>query len=301
MKKLTMIFLALSLLAGQAMVAQTAKAPLTFEYHEGEAIAYKMHGINASHDGTVEYDAQAQGVVKKMATGELKEDFAWTRLDVNGKPFALSAASQEFRQDLSVAPSSQPSLPNLGKVQPMLIGPITDLLTFYVDVQLALRHTELTGPGTHTYIKYGAPASWADGSYVVLGQSSIDFDVTLQSIDPSSKVATLLVRHVPPAEQKITIPAAWMKQRVGDSENNWVGVQKEPNGKWTGSVGHETFEVLIKLALPAGRILSATMDNPVDVMERKCDDKELTVCGEPVRYQIRRQITLEAVKPEAAK
>jgi hypothetical protein len=256
-----------------------------------------MHGINAGHERTIEYDAQAEGAVKKNETGEMVEEFAWTKLEMNGKPFELSPASREFRQDLSVAPDYKVSLPNLGKVQPILIGPITDLMTFYVDVQLAMRQAGLTGAGTHAYVKYGTPSSWADGTYVVLGQSSIDFDVTLQSIDPASKVATLVVRHVPPAEQKITIPAAWMKERVGDSENNWVGVQKGADGKWAASVGHETFEAVIKLALPTGRILSATMDNPVDVMERNCDDKELTVCGAPMHYRIRRQITVEAITP----
>ncbi len=297
-----MMCIAIALMAGQRIVAQTAKSSpaLTWQYDEGEAIAYKMHGINAGHEGTIEYDARAEGVVKKNAAGEMVEEFAWTKLDLNGKPFALSPASQEFRQDLSVAPSFKASLPNLGKVQPLLIGPITDLLTFYVDVQLAMRQATLTGAGTHAYVKYGTPSSWADGTYVVLGQSSIDFDVTLQSIDPATRVATLVVRHVPPAEQKITIPAAWMKERVGDSENNWVGVQRAADGKWAASVGHETFEAVIKLALPTGRILSATMDNPVDVIERTCDDKDLTVCGTPVRYRIRRQITLDAVTPESS-
>jgi hypothetical protein len=88
-----------------------------------------------------------------------------------------------------------------------------------------------------------------------------------------------------------------MKERVDDSENNWVGVQKGADGKWAASVGHETFEAVIKLTLPTGRILSATMDNPVDVMERNCDDKELTVCGVPRYYRIRRQITVEAITP----
>jgi len=52
--------------------------------------------------------------------------------------------------------------------------------------------------------------------------------------------------------------------------------------------------VEIKLGLDTGRILSATMDNPVDVMERVCDDAALTVCGNPERYSIRRQIALKA-------
>jgi hypothetical protein len=36
------------------------------------------------------------------------------------------------------------------------------------------------------------------------------------------------------------------------------------------------------------------MDNPVEVLERTCNDAALSDCGSPVRYGIRRQITLDA-------
>jgi hypothetical protein len=64
-------------------------------------------------------------------------------------------------------------------------------------------------------------------------------------------------------------------------------------------VGQETLDVEIKVALATGRILSATMDNPVEVMERACNDAALTDCGNPQRYSIRRQITLRSELPAA--
>jgi hypothetical protein len=73
----------------------------------------------------------------------------------------------------------------------MLIGPITDLLTFYSDLWLADRMGKLSHAGDHFYQNHGTPASWADGNIVVIGETSIDFDVTLADINPSDKVATL--------------------------------------------------------------------------------------------------------------
>jgi hypothetical protein len=127
----------------------------------------------------------------------------------------------------------------------------------------------------------------------------IDFDITLQSIDTTAKIATVVVRHIPPAQPQIKWPAAWMQNPVSDTANNWAEVEKGQDGKFTAEIGKETFEADIKISLETGRILSATMDNPVEVLERDCDDAALTACGPPIHYKIQRQIILDAV-PVAA-
>jgi len=81
---------------------------------------------------------------------------------------------------------------------------------------------------------------------------------------------------------------------VGDYPNNCGEVEKTSQGKYSAEVGEETFEVMIRLSLLSGRILSAKMDNPVDVLGRDCDDPALSKCGAPQRDRIRRQISLSA-------
>ena len=83
-----------------------------------------------------------------------------------------------------------------------------------------------------------------------------------------------------------------MSASVADTPNNWVEVSKTQEGKFSAQVGKETFVARIKISLADGRIISATLDNPVEVLERVCTDAALTSCGEPVRYQIRRQIEI---------
>jgi hypothetical protein len=257
-----------------------------------------MKAVNEGHLRTIRYEAQASAQVRRDSSGLLVEDFAWTGLVVNDQPIPLAPASQQFREDLSLSPEYTLSVPDLGKVQPILIGPITDLLTFYADVQLAMRQTNLVRAGDHIYVKHGTPNSWADGTYTVFGQDSIDFDITLTEIDEVSHEATLVIRHVPPAQAQIQFPATWMAAPVGNLPNNWAEVEKGGQGKYSAEVGKETFEVVIKLSLPSGRIVSAKMDNPVDVLGRECDDAALSRCGAPNRYGIRRQVYLSAEKPE---
>jgi hypothetical protein len=297
------VFAVLALSASAVLCAQTPAptphAALERHYQEGEKLAYKMTGINQGHQRTIRYEARAEGVVKKSAAGAFYEEYGWSALQVNGQPFSLSPASVDFREPLSLAADYPFAVPDLSKVQPILIGPITDLLTFYADGMLTFQQKSLAHAGDHVYVKNGTPNSWADGFYTIFGQDAIDFDITLQSIDPAAKVATVIVRHVPPAQQQIKWPAAWMQAPVSDTANNWAEVEKGQDGKFSAEVGKETFEADLKISLETGRILSATMDNPVDVLERDCDDAALTVCGTPTRYKIRRQIALDAVAPTA--
>jgi hypothetical protein len=264
---------------------------LARHYREGEKLSYHMKASNRNRENTLLYEIQADSVVKQTAAGFF-EEYAWSGLVVNGKPVVLPAASQSLRQVLSLAPNPNMGIPDLSKVHPMLIGPITDMLTFYADMLIAHYRGQLVRAGDHFYFKHSAPNSWADGAYVILGQDSIDFDVTLEEVDHKSKVATVVVRHVPPEKPQIKIPAEWMNAPVADTPNNWVQIEKTDNGKFSAQIGKETFVARIKISLVDGRIISASQNNPVEVLERECTDAALTNCGEPVRYQILRQIEI---------
>jgi len=261
------------------------------QYHEGERLAYHMKGTNRDRARTITYEVEANGAVKKDAAGHFVEEYAWSGLVRNGAASALDPAAASFRQTLSLEPNYPLSVPDLSHVIP-LIGPITDLLTVYADISVA-RRGQLTHPGDHYYFKNGTPNSWADGNYVILGQDSIDFEVTLTSVNPSEGILRLTVRHVPPDKPQISLPAEWMRAPVADAPNNWVEVSKMADGKYAAVVGKETFDVQLKISLVAGRIVSGSIDNPVEVMERDCSDAALTSCGEPTHYQIRRQITID--------
>lgn len=270
-----------------ALLAQTQPNILTRRYVEGEKLTYHMKGINENW----RYEIQADGVVKKDSAGTYFEEYGWSNMISNDPKIFLTASSRNFRQEVSLDPNHNPSFPDISQA-PVLVGPITDLMTFYVDVWLALKTGKLTKAGDHFYRQMGTPSSWADGVRVLQGDSSIDFDFILKEINQPAGTATLIVRHVPPEKTQVRLPAEWMRKPVADTANNWVTVEKRENGKYLGAVGKEVFDVEIKLSLADGKILSATMDNPVQTIERECTDQALTNCGNPKPHLIRRQIEL---------
>jgi len=95
----------------------------------------------------------------------------------------------------------------------------------------------------------------------LLGEDSIDFDVTLKNTDPAQQTATLLVRHVPPAQPHVKLPADWMRVPVADTPNNWVQLEKSARQVFCRS-RQGNFEVEIKVSLLNGKMLSAKMVNP---------------------------------------
>ncbi|MGA2220463.1 MAG: hypothetical protein ABSH21_01570 [Verrucomicrobiia bacterium] len=302
--------------------AQTDSPPWARHYKEGEKIVYHMKATNRGPAGTRIYEFEANGVVRKGPEGKFYEEFAWTNLVsdnttnkidlfslpgpsawsnliVNKKALVLPPASVNFRQQLvlpSVAQASDfvkvfSSMPDFGKLHPAMIGPVADLMTFYADLITVSRFGGRAKAGDHCYVNSGGRGgSWADGTHVVLGEDSFDFDCTVREIDRTNQTATLLIKHVPSEKPQFKLPAEWMRVPVADTTNNWVQVEKNKNGTYAAGVGKETFEVQIKVSLVDGRILSARMDNPVEVLERECTDATLTTCGNPIRYQIRRQI-----------
>jgi hypothetical protein len=257
-------------------------------YHEGDKLTYHMKGMNEAW----RYDAQADGLVKRDPDGKYFEEYGWSKLTSNSAAIPVPPAGRNFRQQVSLDPGRTPGLPDLSNVSPMLIGPITDLLTFYSDLWLAMRAGNLIHPGDHFYQKYGTPASWADGTRVIVGQDSIDFNVALVDLSPSAQTATVAVRHVPPPQIEIKLTADWMRTPVADSPNNWVQVTKNASGNYSAEVGKETFDVEIIVSLVDGKILHATLDNLVVAQRRECVDLPLTNCGEPVSHQIMRQVEI---------
>lgn len=276
----------------QRSPAQTDSTWLLRRYREGEKIAYRMSATSTGKEGAARYEVRAAGEVKRDSAGVLYEELAWSDLSVNGSRVALPRASRRFRERLSLSPSYRLAIPDLRRLHPGLVGPVVDLLTFYADVQIAAREPGLAQQGNHVYVNDGNPNSWADGSRVIVGEDAIDFDLTLSDAGYEDSVATLVVRHVPPARPAITLAAPWMRVPVGGTPNNWVQVARGDSGGYVASVGNETFVASIRLNLRDGSVLSAELDNRVDVLERSCRDSLLTLCRDPVRYQIRRRIEI---------
>jgi hypothetical protein len=272
---------------------EDSRNPLVRHYREGETLSYLMTGRNQDLHRTLHYQVKTDGAVKKNSAGVFYEEYRWSDLSVNQAHVDLPEASVQFRESVSLDRAFEMHVPNMGGLDPILIGPVADLLNFYADLSLAMRQSSLVHAGDHVDVSNGIINSWADGRYTIIGEDAIDFEITLKSVDKTSQVAVLAVRHLPPEKSAIKLPAAWMHNPVADTSNNWVQVTRSQSGQFSGAVGKETIDVELKVSLDSGRILSATMDNVVEVSERPCTDAALAHCGEPVRYQIRRRIEMQ--------
>ena len=275
-----------NLLAAQALTHD--HDVLLRRYREGEKLTYHMKGINERWH----YEIQADGIVKKDLTGTYFEEYRWSNLISDDQKVELPTASLDFRQQLTLDPNRHSVFPDLSRIDRRLVGPVTDFMNFYVDLWLAEKTQKLAHAGDHFYVKHGKPNSWADGSYVLIGEDSIDFDLSLKDVNRSENTVILVIHHVPPEKPEVQLPADWMRKPVADTGNNWVQVQKMENGKYFAAVGNETFDVEIKTSLTDGKILAGKIDNPVETLGRECTDAALTECSDPKPHSIRRRIAI---------
>ena len=280
------IFVASNPLASQTFSPN--QPVLLRRYREGEKLTYLMKGVNEQRH----YEIQADGIVKKDSAGNFYEEYRWSNLISDNQKVAFPPASLDFRQEITLDPNRNPAMPNLSQVAPSLIGPITDFMTLYADLWLAVKTGQLAHAGDHFYFKHGTPNSWADGNYVLIGEDSIDFDLSLKDVNRSDNTATIIIRHLPPDKPEIQLPADWMRTPVADTANNWVQVQKSEGGKYLAAVGKETFSVELKLSLDDGKILSGSLDNTVAEIERECTDVALTECSGSKPHSIKRRIEI---------
>jgi len=283
-------FLSILLSAAPAAGQSPAHTPLQRQYQAGQSAAYRMTGDN---DGW-HYLIEARGAVVSDPGGAFHEEFAWSNLVSDGHVQALPPTMAAWRQRLSLDPSQMPLPADLSQVDARMVGPITDLMTFYVDLWLANKLGQLRKPGDHFYFPNPMTPSWADGSRVRLGEDAIDFDMTLKSLDAAG-TATLEVRHVPPSQPRIHLPAPWMRAAAG-TPPNWVEVRALGDGTFSAAVGEESFDVTITIALSDGHIVHGEMINPVKTVVRTCTDQALTQCGEPRPHEILRKVAIDEIR-----
>ena len=272
-----------------AQQVATGFGMLQRRYADGAISHYVMTGNN---DGW-QYTIHATDLVKRDANGRYYEEIRWSNLTSNAQQ-PLTPASLALGQTVSLDdPVSYMKVPDLAAVQPLLVGPITDTLTIYSDLLLAIQ-AKLVQPGQTAYVARTSPNSWADGQHVLLGQDVVDFSLKVENVNAAVHTETLLIQHVPPPALHVQLPAKWMQEAVSAEPPNFVQVSRHGDG-FTAEIGKETFDVQLVVDTRDGRILSAAMHNPVALATRECADRELTHCEPANSKTTLREITWKLV------
>ncbi len=292
-ESMSMVLIVVLIQVAPAIAAQqtaTTTGTLHCRYTDGAISHYLMTGNN---DGW-RYTIQATDVVKRDTNGRYYEEIGWSGLTSSAQQ-VLTHASLALRQTVSLDdPASYMRVPNLANVQPLLIGPITDTLTVYSDLLLAMK-AKLVQPGQTAYVSRTTPNYWADGQRVLLGQDVVDFSLKVETVNPVEHTETLLIRHVPPPALHVHLPAKWMQETNSVKPNNFVQVSKQDDG-FTAEIGKETFDVRLVVDTRDGHILSAAMHNSVALTTRTCTDRELTQCGPQASKTTLREIAWKLVR-----
>ena len=202
-------------------------------YQAGQIFHYEMTGSNEGW----QYSILATDTTQRDTHGRFYEQVGWSNLQSDQQQ-VMSSDSLAFRQTLSLYdPTEYITLPNLSRIQPFLIGPITDILTIYSDILQAYTHG-LRRAGQHAYVEHGKPNSWADGHFVIVGEDAIDFNLRVLGASHKDHTLSLLVQHVPSRHNLIQMPVSWMAAPVAKSPNNWVQVQ-HAGDTYTAEVGRK--------------------------------------------------------------
>lgn len=276
--------------------APSSAGLLARRYVDGDTLRYKIAASHAGPNGIKRYAAIAESVVGRDSANHSVEAVNWTSLTLNDSTVALAVRTSRALQQVSLDTAVMPAIPKLQSADPGLVGPMLDLMTFYVDLQLAAKQQNLTGAGDRRYVPVNVPASWSDGKRVLVGEDAVDFDIMIEKINRSTGEAVVRVRHVPPPSPSIHVRARWMTDSSGLPHRNWMEVTKVRD-RYVASIGAESFDVSLVVNLTDGRILSATMFNPIDIVERTCGDVVLEQCGPERRYRIVRTVDMHIASP----
>jgi len=260
-------------------IQQSTGPLLKRRYRIGDEWSYRMEGVNNGD----RYALTIAGAVRQRTDGHSIDELTWP-------------GPQDLRQVITLDGTAGPFLPadvaaGIAKA-PRLVGPFTDMLTFYADLYLAMHQDGLQKAGDHVLVANPQTGSWADGRTVIVGEDHVDFDLTLSAVDSTADSATLIAKHIPPPTPKIHLPADWMRPAIADTPNNFVEVKKTASG-YNASIGKETFDVTLRVRLSDGLLLDAIMDNPVRTIDRQCADPLLSSCGAAQEGRVFRHVELK--------
>lgn len=217
------------------------------------------------------------------------EQVKWFELTSAGQN--MNAQARAFPPyDLSLDPRDPDglALPNT-QTAGDLLGPITDLGTFYVDLSIPVGIDNLHQPGQSYTDPTPLSGNFASATSPV-GQDLIQLTTTLTSLNATQ--ATFTSTYVPPPQGGLTLTQPFMDSPVcGSTPNNFELVQQQGTG-YQALWGCENFTVTTVVNRPSGQIVSAQITNPLQLDEVTCTDEALTDCQAPVPLTIPRTAQL---------
>lgn len=230
----------------------------------------------------------ADRVASYVHRGTGGEQVRWVALTVDGTD--MTAAARSFpAYDLSLDPRAADGLtvPDTSAV-PGLVGPVTDLTTFYVPLSAQAGIGALHRPGQSETAPTLLSGNFASAAMPV-GQDLLQLTTTLTSL--TRRQATLTSDFVPPPAGGLTVTAPFMDSPVcGTTPNNFEEVQQSGTA-FLALWGCEQFTATTVADRASGRIVSASLSNPLQLSAMECQDAALTQCTDIGPVTLQRTVT----------
>jgi hypothetical protein len=273
-------------------------APQTFhrDYAPGESYRYKMVRTY-EENGAFKREEIAESLHEVPEEGPPRERISFTSLTKRTAEGTedLSAAIAKFpAYETSVSATSNPelsALPDLKGWDMGVVGPVTDLHTFLIAVSHQVGADKISEPGQTYTTGEAAKASWANGENIPVGEDCIQISITL--LESTDDRATYETRFMPPTEACLTPLKPWMEAPVVEGTPNNFQQQMMMGPMAAAMWGREQFVITSTIRRSDGRILSATMDNPLTLMLKVGCDPNLDSCKHELPMAIHRKLKLE--------
>ena len=265
-------------------------------YSPGKEYRYRMVR-SYFENGKFKREEVAESIHVVAKEPPLSERIAFDRLSrtQDGKTDDLSEAIAKFPAwDVSLSPTDGGvglALPDILGWDMAVVGPVTDLLTFWVAISPQAGIDKVSKVG-QSYVLPEAPvASWANGVDIPVGQDCIQISITLKELGEST--AVFETRFMPPEEASLKMLKSWMDESVVEGTPNNFQQQMSMGEAAMVMWGREYFVVTSTVRRADGMLLSATMSNELQLKMKIGCSSELQACKHEVPLHIRRELSLE--------
>jgi hypothetical protein len=229
-------------------------------------------------------------------SGILAEEIKWRSLteknDHHKDRHLDSVARQVKPYRISLSPEGKVLLPKL--TIPSMVGPVTDLNTFFVAIAPASGAHKLSD--SNPVFKNGAvrEGNFADSVKILYGRDCIE--VSQHFISTDKKYTIIRTDFTPPDSFCLTPLIDTIATKMFDKPNNFQMLQIEPGGRKNLYWGVETFSITSKIDNRTGAIVDATMENTLTLRIRAHISADLKTYVSEIPFLIKRSMHLELLK-----
>jgi hypothetical protein len=276
-----------------------SQAPFVFErrYEAGGEFSYHLEDRRRQQAGeSVSTTIAAAKSSHQVAFegGVPVETVRWTE--------AIDLATGQHRTDLAAVPISRISLHPNGPIEPgkpagdpLMIGMITDLVTFYIAAspKVGIANLHLPGDKAATAPVYG---NFADGTTFLVGQGKVSVEVAMTALSPDLVEYSTYMQ--PLAFEPGELHREFMQQPACSNAPNNIQYVRAQGAGYLAAWGCETITIQTKIDRQSGIIVEALMVSYLLQNVKMCQDAALTQCSDGPPIEENRTVELKLLDHE---